>query len=165
VDTTGKIYVSNIGETNGNILVFAAGATSADAPVLTISSPAATATSASIFYGLAVDGSGNIFAVLDSGTFDSSGNETSASGAIEEFAPGATTPTKTISGSAIGFTYAGELRVDSVGNAYVIAATVVNNADAFSLLGFGPSATGNATPGLTITSTALSNPQTALTIF
>jgi len=160
VDTGGKIYVSNIGLTAGQVLVFAADANGSDDPVETISTVAATSTSEAIFYGIAVDASGNIFVVQDSATFDTQGNETSASGAIEEFAPGATgtpTPTKTITGSSVGFTYAGGLSLDGVGNAYLIGAATVDNATVFTLLGFGPEATGNVAPGVSITSSALND--------
>jgi hypothetical protein len=160
VDTGGKIYVSNLGDTAGQVLVFAAGANGSDDPVQTISTATDTSTTQTVFYGVAVDASGNIFVVQDSGTFDADGNETSASGSIEEFAPGATgspTPLKTITGSSVGFTYGGGLRLDGVDNAYIVAATVVNKTTEFSLLGFGPSAMGNVAPGLKITSSDLSS--------
>lgn len=159
VDGSGRIYVSNNGSSGGQILVFAAGANGSDAPVQTISTATDTATARSIFYGLAIDESGNLFVVHDSATFDSSGDETGASAAIEEYAAGQTgeaTPIQSITGASTELTTGGGLRVDGVGNLYVITGASVNNTAVYTLLGFGPKAAGNVAPGVTISSSELS---------
>jgi hypothetical protein len=161
VDRSGKIYMSNVSEkngqvTDGQILVFAAGAKTGDAPVETISTVAATATTQSRFTGLTVDASGNIFAVEDSFTLDASGSTvTSASAQIVEFAPGATgiaTPVKAITSTEAGTVGWNGLQLDAAGNLYTASeVVVVGESVEYSLLGFGPSASGSVASGVTIT--------------
>ncbi len=165
IDGTGKIYLSAATETNGEILVYAAGATGSAAPAQTILSPAFTSTSnggtLSIFWGLGLDSSGNLYAVMDTENFDSSGDTTSESAEVQEFAEGATgqaTPLKTISGSATGITFGAGLRFDKAGNFYLANESESGSTVTASLLGFGPNASGNVTPGVELTSGALSSP-------
>jgi hypothetical protein len=161
VDTSGKVYLSGLTDTSGEIVVFAAGATGNATPIQTISTVAATSTTVTVFWGLAVDASGDLYTVQDTETGDSSGDVTGMTAEIEEFAAGATgspTPIKTISGSKTGLALGGGMRVDGVGNIYlaneVLAGTTVTN----DLLAFGPNASGNVAPGLDLSSTALTSP-------
>jgi hypothetical protein len=154
-DSSGDIYVTTevFGTTTdtGTLLEFAAGTTGNVAPTRVLTSPA-------VFYGVAVDNSGYIYTVADTETVNStSGAVTSTSATIEELGPsstGAATPFYTIGGSATGITFGGGLRRDSVGNIYMINAAITNsgNSVAYSLLGFGPTATGNTPPAVNITS-------------
>lgn len=151
VDTAGTLYVSTISIPSsqiptGLILAFSSTANGNASPARII-----TTSSTNIFYGIAVDSALNLYASVDSST-GLSGS------AIVEFASGATgaaTPIASISGAATGLTYGGGLRRDSVGNLYAIEANV--NTGAVSLVAFPPTATGNATPGLTFTSTPWNN--------
>jgi hypothetical protein len=148
VDASGAIFATN---DNGPILAFSPGATGNVAPARVI-----TPTSGSLFYWVALDASGNIFAI---------DNQTPASGALPtvasvvEFANGATgaaTPMKTITASAL--TYGGGLTLDSGGNVYLVNAsfsgTISSPTVAYSVLGFGPTASGNVTPTVNFTSSA-----------
>jgi hypothetical protein len=156
-DSSGNIYVTtevigNTGDT-GALLEFATGTTGNVAPSRVI-------TSSAVFYGVAADNSGNIYTVADTETVNSSsGAVTSTSATIEVFGPtssGAATPSYTIGGSATDITFGGGLRRDSVGNIYMVNAAITNsssgNSATFSLLGFGPTVTGNAPPAVDITS-------------
>jgi hypothetical protein len=164
VDAAGEIFVAN--ETlagpyddyiQGSILVFAAGANGADDPVRVITGPTPTGTSSNAYYGITVDANGDISTVFDAETFDASGNLTGSSATIEEFAAGATgtpTPTRMIAGGSTELTTGGGLRVDAVGNLYTVNEGGTESVPVFSVLGFGPNATGNVAPGLNFSSSS-----------
>lgn len=165
IDGTGKIYLSGATDTNGEILVYAAGATGGAAPAQTILSPAFTSTSTSetltVFWGLGLDASNNLYAVLDTENLDSSGDVTSESAEVQEFAEGATgqaTPVKTIGGSDTGITFGAGLRLDKAGNFYLANESDSGGTVVASLLGFGPNASGNVAPGLKLSSSTLTSP-------
>jgi hypothetical protein len=149
VDTSANIYVSNIAATatpSGQILVFASGATGNVAPTRTI-------TSSQVFYGVAVDAGQNIYTVEDSPT-------AAAAGSIVEFtagASGAATPAKTISGSSTGFFLGGGVRLDSVGNLFVVNAVSPTTSTTQTVLAYPPTASGNVVPAVNFTSTAWSS--------
>jgi hypothetical protein len=168
VDSAGEVFVSvemgagpNDGYIGGSILVFAAGANGTVAPARVISAPAPTATVDNAFLGLAVDGAGKVTTVFDTETYDSAHNPTGTSAVVEAFAAGASgaaTPTKTISGTATALLFGGGLSVDGVGNVYLVNAIgTTTSAATYSVLGFGPNATGNVTPGLNLASSSWTN--------
>ena len=154
VDNAGTLYVSTAttGATyTGSILEFAAGTTSNTAPTRTITS------SNSFYYGLAVDSSRNLYAVQEaSGSAVTNYNPT-----IVEYAAGASgaspTPLKSIAGSSV-ITYLGQLQSDAVGNLYAINQSTTGT---FSLVGFGPTATGAIAPALNIFSASLTSATTS----
>ena len=163
VDAAGEIFVAN--ETlegpgddyvGGSILVFASGANGRDAPTRVITGPAPTATADNAFFGIAVDSAGDITTVFDTETYDTSGNETGTSAVVQEFSAGATgtaTPTKMISGASTALTFGGGLKVDGAGNLYLVDASgLTTTTPTFSVLGFGPNATGDVAPGLRLSS-------------
>jgi len=138
IDTAGNMYVSSVTSApTGAILVFPSGGTGNLAPQRVITSP-------SVFYGVAVDSNMDIFAVEDSPT-------AATAGSLVEFTSGLTV-SKTISGSATGFFFGGGLRIDSAGNLFVVNADP--STDSFTLLAFGPTASGNITPAVSFSSTA-----------
>jgi hypothetical protein len=161
-DALGNIYVSNVVPTgisseSGEILVFQTGSTGNVAPVRTITSP-------SIFYGVALDASGDLFTAEDTVTVSSSGQVTGTTGEIVAFAPlsnGAATPYRTIAGPATGITFGGGIRVDGAGNVYMLNDTVTasstGNTATYTVLGFGPQASGDAEPAVDMGSSAWPN--------
>lgn len=148
VDSAAQIYVSNMDSTStGSVKVFAAGATGNIAPVRSITS------ASGLIYGIAVDSNQQLYAVEERLS-----NSTASNVQIAVFASsatGAATPSRTISGSLTGLSYIGGLAIDKVNNLYAINA---NSSTSYSLLGFGPSASGNVTPGFTAAPSALTNP-------
>jgi len=168
VDNAGEIFYVDYGSGRGVksvIDVFAAGATGATAPVRVI-----TGTNTTSFYydGLAeaaVDGVGDLFLAYYNeaddpnvtGTISTLANN-EATGIIE-FAAGATgnaTPVKRISGSATKIVEPDGLAIDSVGNLYYADTndgyfSQGNAAELFEI--FSSSATGNAAPTASITTT------------
>ncbi|MDE1163588.1 MAG: hypothetical protein PW792_16815 [Acidobacteriaceae bacterium] len=150
VDSAKNIYVVDATtQTSTVIEVFAAGSTGAVAPTRTITY------AAGYIYGIAVDSSLNLYAA----------EETQTSAQIVEFAAGANgaaTPTKTISGYATGLYYLGGLALDKVNNVYAINQ---NSSGTFSLLGYGPTATGNMAPGFTTTPSSIVSPQAAIAVY
>lgn len=102
VDRNGTLYVANhAGGTSGNgtVSVYPSGATH---PSLTIDDVTAP-------NSVAVDAHGNLYV----------GENTSKTVEIAEFAPGAVTPSKTVSPTQlIGFPFMGGMTVDKVGNLY-----------------------------------------------
>jgi hypothetical protein len=160
VDKSGNIYVACVlaGTTTptGSIFVFSSGSSGTATPVQTITSEA-------LFSGLAVDAAGNIFAVENTATMNAPGVANGEE--LVEFAAGANgaaIPIKTISGSATGMTFGGEVKLDSVGNIYLVNITItgisLSPAVSASILCFGPAAAGNESPASTITSTAWTIP-------
>jgi hypothetical protein len=130
VDTTGDIYASN---TTGGVSIFSPTATGSVAPTSTI-----TLTSGAGPQATAVDPSGNLYVATATPL-----NSTSIA-PIEVFAPGTTTPSRTLSGAltdlAVGSPQG--LATDTAGNLYV--ANVVSGVS--SILIFEPTATGNTPP-------------------
>ncbi len=160
VDTAGNLYVScnSVGAAtlSGSIFVFAPGASGPAVPSRTITSEA-------LFAGLAVDGAGDIFAVENTAISNAPGVVNTEK--LVEFAPsatGAATPIKTISGSATGMTFGGAVRVDSVGNLYLVNISITGTTQApttlASILTFGPTASGNEPPAGTMTSSTWNSP-------
>jgi hypothetical protein len=161
VDATGEIFVTNLPTVGtllqGSILVFGAGANGSAAPTRVITGPTPTSTTQNEYYGITVGATGNIYTVFDTSTYSSSGILASTSAEIQEFAAGASgaaTPINTISGVNTGLTFGGGLRADVAGNLYLVnvAASPSASQAAYSVVGFGPQATGNMSPGLTVTS-------------
>jgi sugar lactone lactonase YvrE len=99
-------------------------------------------------YGIAVDGSGNIYV-----TNDSSGSSSFAS--VEEFSPSSAAPIRTIAGTATGLNAPIAIALDSSANLYVV------NSNGNSVTVYGPGATGNAAPIRVIAgvATQIGNPQ------
>jgi hypothetical protein len=130
VDATGDIYASN---TTGGVSEFGPTATGSVAPTSTV-----TLTSAAGPQATAVDPSGNLYLATATPL------NNIAIAPIEVFAPGATAPIRTLSGTlttlAIGSPQG--MATDSAGNLYV--ANVV--AGVSSILIFEPTATGNTPP-------------------
>jgi hypothetical protein len=157
LDSSKNIYVTNFaasGQTS-TIEVFAAGANGNVAPMRTISPSG----DLSYFYGVAVDGSGDVFA---SAGFDNAAGILNPS--IVEFGPsatGAATPSKVITSAYLSY-FGGDISVDSVGNLYLVNGTSVGGT---SLLGFGPSATGNVLPGVEFISGAWTAGGTQIAVY
>ncbi len=130
VDPLGDIYASN---TTGGVSIFSSTATGSVAPTSTVNTTAGVGPQAT-----AVDPSGNLYIATPVPT------NNIAIAPIEIFAPGATTPSRTLSGDlttlAIGSPQG--LAADSAGNLYV--ANVVSGVS--SILIFEPTATGNTPP-------------------
>ena len=148
VDSAGNLYVASLDPVvtpyGGSLIEFA--------PALQGNAPPTRAITSinTIFNGVAVDSTGNLWAVQETDN-----NGVISNPALVEFsstATGAATPTRTISGAATLLGTVGEIQVDSKNNVYV-AEQSPSGADA--LLGFGPYATGNVAPDLTITPPAL----------
>jgi hypothetical protein len=167
VDAAGKVYLSGLTETGGAILVFAAGSTGNVSPLQTISTIPATSTSVTAFWGLAVNGYGDLYTVQNTETADLSGHITGVTAEVEEFAAGATgspAPIKTISGSKTGLAFGGGLRLDSAGNLYLANEVLSGNTVTYDLLGFGPSASGNVAPGVDLSSSSLTSPEPEIAV-
>jgi hypothetical protein len=143
VDSAKNIYVTNIASSSvtGTIVVFASGATGNVAPGRVISPGA----NLSLFYGVALDASGNVYAtaVLDNGVSISNPAIVEYAGGVS----GSATPTKTITSSALSNGY--DIALDSVGNMYLVSGA---SASQLSVLGFGPSATGSVAPAVDFSS-------------
>lgn len=149
-DATGNIFVSDIDPIltpyAGSIIEFSSTATGNAPPVRAITSIS------SIFNGVAVDASGNIWAVQETDN-----NGTFSNAAIVMFAPGLkgqATPTRTITGSNTQLGTLGELQMDAKGNVYVANQTASGQDN---LVGFGPGANGNIAPEVVITPQALTS--------
>jgi hypothetical protein len=139
VDAGGNIYVDN----DTSILIFPS-TVSGNTPFASV----LTATN-TVFYGIALDTSGNIYTDAISTITDNWSIQEFRAGAF-----GASTPIKTITSSAL--VYGGGIRVDSAGNIFVINRTFVSPGvtTATNVLGFGPTATGNTNPAINFTSNA-----------
>jgi hypothetical protein len=99
--------------------------------------------------GIAVDSTGNVYVSSTSGS----------GGSIVVFAPTATgdiAPIRTIQGAATQLGTLGGIQVDAVGNIYVVSTT--NTGQNPTVLKFSATASGNAAPVLSITSTAWTYP-------
>jgi hypothetical protein len=157
MDANGKIYITNYSSGGtGQVLVYAPGATGNTAPIATITTPSAT-----VPYGIGTDSSGNIYVVVDPVT----GSTGASVYVYASTATGAATPTRTISGSSTGINFGGGLRVDSVGNFYMINETLVGtNSYTFNVLAFGPTASGNVASPLNIASSALTSPDAQIAV-
>ena len=156
MDGTGNIYVTTsvsfVNSSTGAILIFASGATGNVAPARVI-------TATPVFTGIAVDSASNIYTAEDTVIFNPiMGAFSTTAATLVEFsagASGAATPTKSVSGSATGLTFAGGLSRDNAGNVYIVNAFISTTGSAtFTVLGFGPNATGNVGPGINFNSSA-----------
>ena len=148
VDAAGNLYVASIDPVvtpyGGSIIEFAPNLQGNTPPTRSITSIN------TIFNGVGVDSAGNIWAVQETDN-----NGVFSSPAIVEFsstASGAVSPIRSITGAATLLGTVGELQVDGGNNVYVVEQSP-SGADA--LLGFGPSAKGNAPPDLALTPPAL----------
>jgi hypothetical protein len=130
VDTTGDIYASN---TTGSVSIFSSTTTGSVAPTSTVSLTSAAGPQAT-----AVDPSGNLYLATATPL------NSIAISPIEVFAPGATLPSRSLSGALTNLAIASpqSMTTDSAGNLYV--ANVV--AGVSSILVFEPTATGNTPP-------------------
>jgi hypothetical protein len=140
-------YISGFGFLGpSEILVFNSSASGSASPSSYVDLPDTN----SIAVGIAVDRAGNTYAATEqNGT---TGQPTSPS--ILEFSAGdlqSTTPMRTISGAATTMTEIWGLRVDSLGNIYVLNQ---NNAGAPDILKFAANAIGNVAPTAIISSSA-----------
>ena len=150
VDAAGNLYVSSIYPVvtpyGGSIVEFAPGALGNVPPKRSITSID------KIFNGVAVDSTGNVWAVEET---DNNGVYSNPS--LVEFdatASGAAVPMRTISGAATMLGTVGEVQVDSKNNVFVVEQSPSGGA---ALLGFGPNATGNVQPDYTLTPPALTS--------
>jgi len=108
---------------------------------------------ANYFLGITVDANDNLYLTRMT-TNSANPGAGDINPTVVEYAAGATaaaTPTKTISGSLTGFYSLGAIKVDSKGNLYVGNANG-STAGTYYLLGFAPTATGNAAPVLSLSS-------------
>jgi hypothetical protein len=154
VDHSGNIYVSNSLTFGGEINVFSSTTTGNVGPTSTLN------TGATCPEGIAVDSSGNIYAVevtTNPSTF-------AQSTAIVEYASGATgaaTPTKTIAGSSTEMSYGEGLVIDSSDTLYMVNQTLITGSSpqayTYSVLEFGSNASGNVAPTTAFTSSSWTN--------
>lgn len=100
------------------------------------------------FWGVTVDASGNVYATQNAGT------TVLTLGSIFEFAPGATTPSRTISGTATNFYGFGGIFVDSNGYLYVDSVSEANNTITAAVEQFAPGSNGNVAPSAQLTSSS-----------
>jgi hypothetical protein len=110
--------------------------------------------------GLATDSVGNFY--ISNTTSNSDGTYT---GSVLEFAPtaiGNVAPIRTISGSSTQLGKLGGIKVDSTGNIFVVSTD--STGENPTVLEFSELATGNATPTLSFTSTAWTNPDNNVSI-
>lgn len=164
VDSMGNLYVVNQGSMGGQpLLVFGPAATGNVAPIRSLGG-ALTGLSADSVVGATTDTAGNLYVTVEavSGT----GPVPVFSGSILEFAAGATgnvAPIRTISGTSTLLHAVSGIQVDSAGNIYVLSATPspTSTSIAPTILKFSATASGNAPPTSTFTSTAWTNPDNA----
>lgn len=149
VDPSGTVYVSTNGggTAAGKVLAFTSTANGNAAPARVISG---SSTGFGALYGMDTDASGNLY-VLSCSLPIGPGEMTT----IEEFAPtanGNAAPLRTIGGSNTGLTDSNVMRVDnSTGTIYASIAGLPLNP---SVETFAGTASGNATPTTSFTSTA-----------
>src|SRR6201999_359037 len=134
---------AQVGTTPSSILIFSASASGNVAPTRTI-------TSTNAFVGVALDGSGNLFATIDSTTAPYSTSVVEYSST----ASGAATPVRTISGAATELSTAGGLCIDGVGNIYVANQVLGSGTSSYSLATFSATASGNAAPTALLSSSS-----------
>jgi hypothetical protein len=149
-DSSGNIYVASVPLFAGTteVEVFSPTATGNVSPSRVITNPNGSA------LGEAIDTNGNIYLSLEVVT-------TPYASSIVEYAPGASgaaTPMRTISGTATGLTAAEGLSVDGAGNIFVHSQPLTSSGYVDTLDEFGASATGNAAPISSFTSTSWTNP-------
>jgi hypothetical protein len=150
VDATGNIYVSNIYQGYaGNIVEFPPTASGNVPPERAITDDV------HVIDGVAVDSTGDVFALI--GTLNqSTGYVTSAQ--IAEYATdakGPATPSALISGTTTLLGTASSLRIDGKDNLFVQQTTGTGSATTQQIVAFGPGASGNLAPFLTISGSAL----------
>ena len=151
VDASGTVYVgaANNPGTAG-VVVFGPDATGNVVPTRTIGPD-------KLVGGVAVDSAGSVYTTTDTCTF--TGMTLSCTGTISVYAATATAtdpPTRVISGSATELASLWGLKVDAVGNIYVISTDGMGLHP--SVLKFSPTATGNEAPASSFTSTEWTNP-------
>jgi hypothetical protein len=163
VDGSENIYVacnsSGTSTLSGSIFVYPAGGGSLLRAI----------TTDVLLAGIAVDAVGNIFAVENTSATNAPGVANTVT--LAEFAAGATgaaKPAKTISGSATGMTFGGAVTLDSVGNIYFVNSSITGTTQSPvttpSVLIFGPTASGNEPPAVTLTSAAWTLPGSQVTV-
>jgi hypothetical protein len=140
VDGLGNVYVANGTATTGSVLGFSSSASGNVAPQSVISG---TNTGPLLgVTGISLDSpAGNIYVVNNT--------VAGAPSTILAFAPGTTgsaTPLRTIGGSATGLANGLGVSVDGLGNVYVLNETVSSGTTSASVLVFGPTVSGNASP-------------------
>jgi len=157
-DSSGNLYIMNEGAPGlMPICVFAPTDNGNVAPTRTIGG---ANTMIETMGGLATDSVGNFY--ISNTTSNSDGTYT---GSVLEFAPTATgnvAPIRTISGSSTQLGKLGGIKVDSTGNIFVVSTD--STGENPTILEFSELATGNATPTLSFTSTAWTNPDNNVSI-
>lgn len=165
VDSSDNVYLacnsSGTGPSSGSIFVYALQSNGG--------SLIRTITTKSVLAGIAAGPAGNVFAVENTSDTNAPGITNTVT--VAEFAAGvsgAATPIKTISGSATGMTFGGGVTLDSVGNLYLVNTSMTGTTQSPvttpSVLIFGPTASGNEPPAVTLTSTAWTAPGSQLTV-
>ncbi len=157
VSSSGVISALNLesGSKGYQLLTFAAGASGTTTPTLVASFPANT-----LADGLMVDGSGNLY-VASTAVTSVNGVLTGLVPTIQEFAPGATTATKTISPANDPVRMFG-MQLDSSGNLYVLCEDL--SLTNVSVQSFAASASGSSTPLATISSAAFAGSDGSLAL-
>ncbi|MGC1782256.1 MAG: hypothetical protein WA708_07050 [Acidobacteriaceae bacterium] len=157
-DSSGNLYIMNEGAPNlMPICVFSPGATGNVAPARTIGGANTTIDSMG---GLTIDSVGNLY--VSSSTSNSNGIY---AGSILEFAPtasGNVAPTRVITGSSTQLGKLGGIKVDSTGNIFVVSTDSTGKNP--TVLEFSDTATGNAAPTSSFTSSAWTNPDNGISI-
>jgi hypothetical protein len=147
-DAAGNLYVAGYYANGWAIAVYPPTASGPSLPARTIDFGNSTV------YGVAVDPKGDVYVNTCAGCYD-------GANAIEEFAPGASgsaAPTNTINltvASAWTIVNGGPVRLDGAGNIFT-SLQLMSNAtmiDSIVVYGFGPTATGGATPTVQIAPT------------
>jgi sugar lactone lactonase YvrE len=148
------IYVFNPGNLNGPpILIFSPTATGNVAPIGSLGGSLTGITG--FIGGIATDSSGNFYVT----------NTDINAGSVLVFAPTATgnvAPARTIAGTSTELGALGGIQVDAVGNIYVISTS--GHGENPTVLEFAASASGNAAPTLTITSSAWTFPDNYISL-
>lgn len=143
IDGADKIYVADPDNNNGlgNILVYPAGATGDVPPAFTLSG---AQTNLHRPFGIALDGSGNIFVTNATGGLPGGRSVTVYSAG----ASGNTAPTATIAGSRTLLSFPQGIAVDAIDNIYVAD---LGSCTAGAILVFAAGANGNVAPKAVIT--------------
>ena len=153
-DTADNLYVVNQGGPGlMPIVVFGPTATGNVAPTRTLGGALTTISGVS---GLTTDSAGNLYLACTTSTF--AGAKVTYAGSILVFGPGATgdvAPIRTITGSATLLTKLAGIKVDAVGNIYVVTSIpMVMASSTLSVLKFSATANGNVAPASSFSSSA-----------
>lgn len=141
-DSSGDLYVVNLGGLTTAIDVFSPTATGNVAPIRVLNTTG---------NGQAIDSDGNLYVTQH--------------GSILVFAPGASgndAPIRTISGALTELGILGGIKLDSDGNIYVVS--IDSNGGNPTVLRFAAGADGNVAPVSSFTSTAWTNPDNGLSL-